>query len=32
VPRANSIYNRYRVEFADEFDEKKLKRIIPFVY
>ena len=32
VPRANSIYNRYRVEFADEFDEKKLKRIIPFIY
>ena len=32
VPRANSIYNRYKVEFADEFDEKKLKRIIPFIY
>ena len=32
VPRANSIYHRYKEEFADEFDEKKLKRIIPFIY
>ena len=32
VPRANSIYHRYKKEFADEFDEKKLKRIIPFIY
>lgn len=32
VPRANSIYHRYKAEFADEFDEKKLKRIIPFIY
>ena len=32
VPRANSIYHRYKHEFADEFDEKKLKRIIPFIY
>ena len=32
VPRANSIYHRYKQEFADEFDEKKLKRIIPFIY
>lgn len=32
VPRANSIYNKYKVEFAGEFDEKKLKRVIPFIY
>lgn len=32
VPRANSIYERYAVEFADEFDRRKLKRIIPFIY
>jgi 3-oxo-5-alpha-steroid 4-dehydrogenase 1 len=32
VPRANSIYQRYSVEFADEFDKKKLKRVIPFIY
>ena len=32
VPRANSIYKRYQKEFADEFDQKKLKRIIPFIY
>ncbi len=32
VPRANSIYNRYKKEFAGEFSEKRLKRIIPFIY
>jgi 3-oxo-5-alpha-steroid 4-dehydrogenase 1 len=32
VPRANSIYNRYKKEFAGEFDKKRLKRIIPFIY
>ena len=32
VPRANSIYKRYKVEFADEFDEHKLKRVFPFIY
>ena len=32
VPRANAIYNRYAEEFPDEFDRKKLKRIIPFIY
>ena len=32
VPRANSIYKKYRVEFADEFDEKRLKRVFPFIY
>lgn len=32
VPRANAIYKKYKAEFADEFDEKKLKRVIPFIY
>ena len=32
VPRANSIYLKYEKEFPDEFDRKKLKRIIPFIY
>ena len=32
VPRANSIYHKYAVEFADEFKQKKLKRVFPFVY
>lgn len=32
VPRAASIYLRYEKEFPDEFDRKKLKRILPFIY
>ncbi len=32
VPRANSIYHKYEAEFPDEFNRKKLKRIIPFIY
>lgn len=32
VPRANSIYKKYNQEFGDEIRDKKLKRIIPFVY
>ena len=32
VPRSNSIYKKYEEEFPDEFDRKKLKRIIPFIY
>lgn len=32
VPRANSIYLKYEQEFPNEFDRKKLKRIIPFIY
>lgn len=32
VPRAHSIYLKYEQEFPDEFDRKKLKRIIPFIY
>ena len=31
APRAAKIYNRYKSEFPDEFNEKKLKRIIPFI-
>lgn len=32
APRAAKIYERYKVEFADEFDDKKIKRILPFIY
>lgn len=34
VPRANSIYHKYQVEFADEFKARrpKLKRVFPFIY
>lgn len=34
VPRANSIYNKYQKEFAEEFNARqpKLKRIFPFIY
>lgn len=32
VPRSNAIYEKYAEEFPDEFDRKKLKRIIPFIY
>lgn len=32
VPRANSIYKRYSVEFADEFKELNPKRVFPFLY
>lgn len=32
IPRANSIYHRYQEEFPGEFNKKKLKRIIPFIY
>lgn len=32
VPRANSIYKKYKIEFKDEFDEKSLKRVFPFIY
>lgn len=31
-PRAARIYNRYKTEFGDELDTKKVKRIIPFIY
>ncbi len=32
VPRANSIYHRYETEFAEEFPQRRLKRVFPFVY
>lgn len=32
VPRANAIYKRYKVEFGDIIERKKLKRVFPFVY
>lgn len=34
VPRANSIYHKYEIEFAPEFQERrpKLKRVFPFIY
>ena len=31
-PRAARIYDQYKVEFGDELDTKKVKRIIPFIY
>ncbi len=31
-PRAARIYDRYKTEFASEFDTAHLKRIIPFIY
>lgn len=32
VPRANAIYKKYNVEFADEMKGKHLKRVFPFIY
>lgn len=32
VPRANTIYKRYRKEFDEEMKNKSLKRVIPFIY
>lgn len=32
IPRSHAIYKKYEEEFPDEFDRKKLKRIIPFIY
>lgn len=32
VPRSNAIWKKYQEEFPDEFDKKRLKRIIPFIY
>ena len=32
APRAARIYDRYKAEFASEFDATRLKRIIPFIY
>lgn len=32
VPRAAKIHARYAEEFGSEFDTKKVKRVIPFIY
>jgi 3-oxo-5-alpha-steroid 4-dehydrogenase. len=32
VPRAAMIYKQYKIEFAQQMKERKLKRIIPFIY
>ncbi|MGM9741103.1 MAG: DUF1295 domain-containing protein [Candidatus Cryptobacteroides sp.] len=32
APRAARIYDRYKVEFADELDVKKVRRMIPFIW
>jgi len=32
APRAARIYRHYKQEFGDEMKDKKLKRIIPFIY
>ncbi len=31
-PRAARIYERYKAEFGDKFDTRKVKRLIPFIY
>lgn len=32
VPRANTIYKRYKAEFEREMEGRNLKRVIPFIY
>ncbi len=32
VPRARAIYRRYNINFAEEMQGKKLKRVFPFIY
>jgi len=32
VPRARSTYRKYKIEFATEINDKKLKRVFPFIY
>ena len=32
VPRAHTIYKKYRMEFGQEMEGKNLKRITPFIY
>lgn len=32
VPRTNTIYKRYQSEFPEEMAQRKLKRVIPFIY
>jgi 3-oxo-5-alpha-steroid 4-dehydrogenase 1 len=32
VPRANAIYQRYKEEFGEIMEKKRLKRVFPFIY
>lgn len=32
APRADHIYKKYQMEFGDELNTKKVKRMIPFIY
>ncbi|MBR6175488.1 MAG: DUF1295 domain-containing protein [Bacteroidales bacterium] len=32
VPRADALYKRYKVDFGEIIERKKLKRVFPFVY
>ncbi len=32
VPRANTIYKKYKVEFGEQMKGRNLKRVIPFIY
>ena len=32
VPRAAAIYTRYKEEFGEEVEKRKLKRVIPWIY
>ncbi len=32
VPRSNSIYKKYKAEYSEEIERKKLKRIFPYIY
>lgn len=32
VPRANTIYKKYKVEFGEQMEGRNLKRVIPFIY
>ncbi len=32
VPRSNSIYKRYKNEFEEEFNQRSLKRVFPYIY
>ncbi len=32
VPRANALYNRYKIDFPEEVKRKHLKRVFPFIY
>lgn len=32
APRASRIYDKYKMEFGDELDTKKVKRMIPYIY